>query len=80
VLFVTDIYSAGEEARPGVTGRLIVDAVLASHPDADVTYAPTHEELLARLRETLRAGDCCITLEAGDLTALPDEMLAGDRW
>jgi UDP-N-acetylmuramate--alanine ligase len=80
VLFVTDIYPAGEEARPGVTGQLIVDAVLAAHPGANVTYAPTHEELLARLRETLRVGDCCITLEAGDLTALPDEMLAGDRW
>ncbi|MFZ0173806.1 MAG: UDP-N-acetylmuramate--L-alanine ligase [Acidimicrobiales bacterium] len=80
VLFVTDVYSAGEEARPGVTGELVTEAVLAAHPDAEVTYAATHEELLALLRRTLRAGDCCITLEAGDLTGLPDELLADDTW
>ncbi len=80
VLFVTDVYSAGEEPRPGVTGRLIVDAVLAAHPDGNVAYTATHEELLAALRRTLRAGDCCITLEAGDLTALPDELLSDESW
>jgi len=80
VLFVTDVYSAGEEPRPGVTGQLVTDAVLAAHPEADVTYAATHEELLALLRRTLRAGDCCIILEAGDLTGLPDELLADETW
>jgi UDP-N-acetylmuramate--alanine ligase len=80
VLFVTDIYSAGEPVRPGVTGRLVSDAVLAAHPDADVTYTATHEELLANLRRRLRTGDCCITLEAGDLTGLPDELLSDETW
>jgi UDP-N-acetylmuramate--alanine ligase len=80
ILFVTDVYAAGEDARPGVTGRLITDAVSAAHEDADVTYTATHEELLVQLRRTLRAGDCCITLEAGDLTGLPDELLADDTW
>lgn len=80
ILFVTDIYPAGETARPGVTGRLIVDAVTAAHPEAHVTYAATREELLEQLRRTLRPGDCCITLEAGDLTDLPDELLSDDAW
>ena len=30
---VTDIYPAGEPTRPGVTGRLIADAVAGAHPD-----------------------------------------------
>jgi UDP-N-acetylmuramate--alanine ligase len=80
VLFVTDIYPAGEDARPGVTGRLITDAVLTANPGADVTYAATHEELLSYLRRTLRPGDCCISLEAGDLTGLPDELLSDEAW
>jgi len=80
VLFVTDIYSAGEEPRPGVTGKLIVDAVLAAHPDATALYTATHEELLWNLRGTLRPGDCCIALEAGDLTGLPDELLSDQSW
>ncbi len=31
-LIVTDIYGAGEAPRPGVSGKLVVDAVLAAHP------------------------------------------------
>lgn len=80
VLFVTDIYSAGEDPRPGVTGRLIVDAVLGAQPDAKAIYTATHEELLWNLRGVLRPGDCCITLEAGDLTGLPDELLSDQSW
>jgi UDP-N-acetylmuramate--alanine ligase len=80
LLFVTDIYNSGEASRPGVTGRLIVDAVLGTNPEADVTYTETHERLLSTLRQRLSPGDCCITLEAGDLTSLPDELLADDGW
>ena len=32
VLAVTDVYPAGEAPRPGVTGKLLVDAVLDAHP------------------------------------------------
>jgi UDP-N-acetylmuramate--alanine ligase len=80
VVVVTSVYASGEPARPGVSGQLVVDAVLAAHPDADVSYVPDHEGLLAFLRETLRPGDVCLSLEAGDLAGLPDEMLADDRW
>ena len=36
--------------------------------------------LVGELKETLRPGDCCITLEAGDLTGLPDELLSDGNW
>jgi UDP-N-acetylmuramate--alanine ligase len=80
VIIVTEIYSSDEMPRPGVSGRLVVDAVLAAHPQADVTFAATHDELLATLRRRLAHGDCCISLEAGDLTGLPDELLQDDSW
>ena len=76
-LVVTDIYGAGEAPRPGVSGRLIVDAVRVAHPEADVTYLPRRTEIVDHLRRTLRAGDCCLTLGAGDLTSLADDLLAG---
>jgi UDP-N-acetylmuramate--alanine ligase len=80
LVFVTEIYSSDELPRPGVTGRLVVDAVLGAHPGADVRFVPTHEDLLSGLRENLRPGDLCISLEAGDLTGLPDELLQDDSW
>jgi UDP-N-acetylmuramate--alanine ligase len=75
VLVVTDIYGAGEAPRPGVTGRLIIDAVSAAHPEAGGRYLASHHELVSFLRATLRPGDLCLTLGAGDLTVLPDELL-----
>ncbi len=80
VVIVTAVYASGEAARPGVSGQLVVDAVLTSHPGADISYVPDHEGLLARLRQILRPGDLCLSLEAGDLAGLPDEMQADDRW
>jgi UDP-N-acetylmuramate--alanine ligase len=79
ILVVTDIYPAGEAARPGITGRLIADAVAAAHPSADVRYAATLDDAEAELRGLLRPGDLCLTLGAGDLTTLPDRFLAPGR-
>jgi UDP-N-acetylmuramate--alanine ligase len=72
---VTDVYPAGEAPRPGVTGRLVVDAVLDDDPWAQVAYLPRRGDLVPYLRGTLRPGDLCLTLGAGDLTSLPDEVM-----
>jgi len=76
LLVVTDVYPAGEPPRPGVTGKLIVDAVLDAHPRARVAWLPGRRDVLGYLQRTLRPGDLCLTLGAGDLTSLPDEVLA----
>ncbi len=76
---ITDIYPAGEQARPGITGELVARAVLDAHPGSPVTYIPSRDELRAHLREQLRSGDLCLTLGAGDLTLLPDELLAAEE-
>jgi UDP-N-acetylmuramate--alanine ligase len=79
-LVVTDIYSAGERPVPGVSGRLVSDAVAAQDPRLAVRYAPGWEELRQVVASMLRPGDLCLTLGAGDLTALPDELLDAPQW
>jgi len=76
VVVITDVYPAGEPPRPGVTGKLVVDAVVEAHPDARVVWMPTRRDVVAYLTRALRAGDLCLTLGAGDLTAVPDEVIA----
>ncbi len=76
LLVVCDVYPAGETPRPGVSGKLIVDAVLDAHPHQAVAYLPRRSELAGHLMGMLRPGDLCLTLGAGDLTSLPDELLA----
>ena len=76
VVVLTDVYAAGELPRPGVTGKLLVNAVLDAHPRSRVVWLPRREDLVPFLAHELRAGDLCLTLGAGDITSLPDELLA----
>ena len=81
-VIITGVYSAGEPAIPGVSGELIWRAVVEAHPDQDVSYVPCLDEVVTRLVEVLRPGDLCLTLGAGDLTEVPDQVisrLAGRR-
>ena len=80
VLVVTDVYSAGERPVPGVSGRLVADAVRAQDARLPVTYAPGWEELRRAVDAVLRRGDLCLTLGAGDLTMLPDDLLDAPQW
>jgi len=73
---VTDVDGAGGRPRPGITGQLVADAVVAADPTRAVVYIPDRADLLAFLTEELGAGDLCLTLGAGDITLLPDEILA----
>ncbi len=79
-LVVTDIYSAGEAPVPGVSGRLVADAVRSQDPRLPVTYAPGWDELRRVVAGMLRPGDLCFTMGAGDLTLLPDQLMESPEW
>ena len=79
VLLVTEIYAAGEPPRPGVTGKIVVDAVLDAHPWMRVAWLPSLDDVVMYLTATLRPGDLCLTLGAGDLTGVPDRVLTALR-
>jgi len=74
VVAVTDIYSAGEVPRPGISGKLVLDAIVSAHPAARAVYVPSRSDLVTYLRTILRPGDLCLTLAAGDLTNLAAEL------
>jgi len=75
-LIITGIYSSGEAPREGVTGQLIVDAVNAGSSPPPIVYHDDRESLAAAVAAQLQPGDLCITLGAGDLVTLPDEVQA----
>jgi len=74
VLFVTDVYPSGESPRSGVSGRMVVDAAVRDLPSLDVRYTPRRDELVERLTAELVPGDLCLTMGAGDLTSVPEEV------
>jgi UDP-N-acetylmuramate--alanine ligase len=75
VVIITGLYSAGQAPIEGISGRTVFDAVVANRQGKPTYYAETRAELTVLLSEILRSGDLCLTMNAGDLTTLPDEML-----
>ena len=73
VVVVTDIYLARERAEPGVSGRLVADAVTL--PAADVTYEPDLRAVAGRLAAAAAPGDMVLTLGAGDVTDVGPQLL-----
>jgi hypothetical protein len=74
VAVVTDVYSAGEDAEPGVDGTLVAAAATAARPDLDLLYVPDRGELAKQVAALVRPGDLVLTLGAGDITNLADEL------
>ena len=73
-IVLTGVYGAGESPRPGITGDLLVRAILDDHPKSSVTYLPGREQVADYLDSILRPGDLCLTMGAGDLTSVADEV------
>jgi UDP-N-acetylmuramate--alanine ligase len=80
VVVVTDVYAAGEAPVPGVSGAVVADAVRRAFPGTEVHYVPGRSDLREAVAALLVDGDLCCTLGAGDLTGLPDELLADPTW
>ncbi|HEY3531289.1 MAG TPA: UDP-N-acetylmuramate--L-alanine ligase, partial [Nocardioides sp.] len=71
---VLDVYVAREEPDPGVTGRLVADAVPLS-PE-QVHYVPALAGVAAELVRLARPGDLVLTLGAGSVTEVGPQVLA----
>ncbi len=75
VVVLTDIYASGTMPIPGVTGKLVVDAVLDRHPAARVVWLPRRSDLVEFVARELRDGDVCISMGCGDIASFPAEVL-----
>ncbi|MCL5292439.1 MAG: UDP-N-acetylmuramate--L-alanine ligase [Actinobacteria bacterium] len=74
VVVLTDVYAAGEQPVPGVTGKVILDAVLAHNPRQRVVYLPKKVEIKNFLDDHALPGDLIITMGAGDVWMVGEEL------
>ncbi|HEX2149700.1 MAG TPA: UDP-N-acetylmuramate--L-alanine ligase [Actinomycetota bacterium] len=75
VVVVTDVYGAREDPVPGVTGKLIVDALWDSAPGLKVAYTPRLDDAASYIRSMVQPEDLILTLGAGDITTLHDRLI-----
>ena len=75
VLVVTEIYAASEEQIDGVTGAALSERI-RSAGHRRVIFAATREEAVGRVAEIAVAGDMVVTLGAGDIYKVGEELSA----
>jgi UDP-N-acetylmuramate--alanine ligase len=75
VLFLTDVYAAGESPIAGADSAHLARAVTA-HGHRDVTHVAKRSDLCEAMLPRLAAGDIVLTLGAGNITQTGGELLA----
>jgi UDP-N-acetylmuramate--alanine ligase len=73
-VWVLDIYPAGEKPLPGVSGRTVVEAASAAGA-RHLSFAESAADAVAAAAAEARPGDVVLTLGAGDVWKLGDEIL-----
>jgi UDP-N-acetylmuramate--alanine ligase len=68
---VLDVYAAREDPEPGVTGRLVADAV----PGGRALFLPDRTQVAPLIARIAEPGDVVLTIGAGDVTALGPQLL-----
>jgi len=74
VLFVFEVYSAGEEPIEGATGEALCSAV-RDHGHREAMYLGKSAGAGEAVRATLRPGDIFLTMGAGDVWKLGESLL-----
>jgi UDP-N-acetylmuramate--alanine ligase len=69
---VLDVYAAREDPEPGVTGRLVADAV----PGGAAHYVPEFSDVPKVVAALAAPGDLVLTMGAGDITRMGPLVLA----
>jgi UDP-N-acetylmuramate--alanine ligase len=75
LVILTEVYGAGEDPIPGVNAKLVLDALLESHPRCAAVFVPKRLELGSAALRHLREGDLVLTMGAGDVTQCSREIL-----
>ena len=68
---VLDVYAAREDPEPGVTGRLVADAV----PGGRALFLPDRAQVASVIAGIAAPGDVVLTMGAGDVTALGPRLV-----
>ncbi|MBN1595797.1 UDP-N-acetylmuramate--L-alanine ligase, partial [candidate division FCPU426 bacterium] len=78
VVFLADIYPARERPVPGVSSQLIADQLSLEGRPLTAGPAPL-ARLLPKIKRELRAGDIFITMGAGDVHRLGEQLAAAGK-
>lgn len=71
-VFITDIYSAGEQQIEGISGKTIFDEVKKN--SGDVSYVEKRQSVASDIMNAVRPNDLLLIMGAGDITNMGKEI------
>ncbi len=74
-VIITEIYASRERDTLGLSGRILADRIKYTHAE----FAPTLEEATQMLLDDLLPGDILLTMGAGDIWKVGEDILAALR-
>lgn len=74
MLILTDIYAAGEEKIPGISSEILYNNI-KTYGHRDVVYIPDKKDIPDYLNKIAKPGDMVITLGAGDIWQVGEEIM-----
>src|SRR5207302_1655690 len=78
VVFILDIYAASESPIEGITAEILTENI-KRHGNKNVAYIGDIETASRKVCTALQPGDLVITLGAGSITRVSDEILDSIR-
>ena len=73
-VIITDIYPSRESPIPGVTGKMIYEAI-KDYGHRSVTYIKDKEGIVTYLKKNTKKGDLVITIGAGDIYKVGEKFI-----
>jgi UDP-N-acetylmuramate--alanine ligase len=74
LLFLSDIYAAGESGIPGIDASSLAEAI-KGNGHGNVSYGGSVKELAQKTLSVLKSGDVVLTLGAGNIWEAGEEIL-----
>lgn len=73
VIVATEIYAAGEDPIPGITGKYLFEQIAAFNREKELAFIPRLIDLPRFICEIAKPGDAVVFLGAGDITLAAHE-------
>jgi len=74
IVIITDIYAAGEQPIPGITGKVLKEEI-ESQTGMQVIYIPEKDKIARYLSEIAEPGDLVMTMGAGNIYLAGEELV-----
>ncbi len=79
VLFLTEIYAAGEDPIEGVSGKKLAEALIAHQNGQKIYFESDKEKLVEETVQFIKPNDVIVTLGAGDIVKVGKKLAQGLR-